>query len=89
VYYAPALRTFPSVAVVSVADPAPASRTAASRAFPAATIHGDYQDLLDRPVDALLVVSPPSTHLDVLNAALSHRVPVFIEKPFLLCDDEL
>jgi predicted dehydrogenase len=86
-YYTPALRTFGSVRLVAVADPLPASRAAASKSFPDATIHSDYQDLCALPIDGLLVASPPSTHLAILNDALRRRLPVFVEKPFLLCGE--
>src|SRR5512138_3031277 len=36
-------------------------------------------------LDAIVVVTPIATHPDVLDAALEHDVPVFVEKP--LCDD--
>jgi len=36
-------------------------------------------------VDAIVVVTPIATHADVLDEALRHDVPVFVEKP--LCDD--
>ena len=75
-YYTPALRTLRSVRVVAVADPLPASRTTASKAFPDATTYCDYQDLLSLPLDALLVATPPSTHLAILNAALRCPIPV-------------
>src|SRR5271166_4240418 len=86
-YYTSALRSLNCIAVAAVADPLPASRAASTRSFPAATIHSDYEELLQRPLDALLVASPPSTHLAVLNAALARRIPVFIEKPVLLFDE--
>ena len=86
-YYTPALRSLSGVAAAGVADPLPASRAACARAFPAASVHSNYDDLLDLPLDALLVASPPSTHLEVLNAALARRIPVFIEKPVLLFDE--
>jgi predicted dehydrogenase len=45
-YYTPALRNLSGVAVAGVADPLPASRAACARAFPNATVHCDYKDLL-------------------------------------------
>jgi predicted dehydrogenase len=36
-------------------------------------------------LDAVVVVTPIATHADVLDEALRHDVPVFVEKP--LCDD--
>jgi predicted dehydrogenase len=86
-YYTPALRTLSGVTVVAIADPLPASRAAAARSFANATVHSGYEDLLQRPLDAVLIASPPSTHLAVLNAALARRIPVFVEKPVLLFDD--
>jgi predicted dehydrogenase len=83
-YYTPALRTFPTIAVVAIADPLHASRMAASKSFQRAMICHDYEDFSNWPVDALLVASPPSTHLAILNAALRRRIPIFIEKPVLL-----
>ena len=84
-YYVPALRKLPSVEVVAIADPLPASRDAAASAFPRARIYDDYQNLFEREhVDAILVASPPSTHLDVWNEAARRRIPAFVEKPFVL-----
>ncbi len=81
-YYTPALRSIGSVIVAAIADPLEVSRAAAGRAFPKATICHDYRDF--PTLDAILVASPPSTHLSVLNDVLPRRVPVFVEKPILL-----
>jgi len=86
-YYTSALRTLGDVTVAAVADPLEASRAVASASFPHAKIHSVYKDLLHQPIDALLVASPPSTHLAILNSALPMRIPIFIEKPFLLFDE--
>jgi predicted dehydrogenase len=85
IYYAAALRQFPNVEIVAVADPLAASRTAAAAKFPHAHIYADYHDLFEREnIDAVLVASPPSTHLHVWNEAARRRVPAFVEKPFVL-----
>jgi predicted dehydrogenase len=84
-YYLPALRRLPGVRVVAVADPLPASRTAAAARCPAAEIHADHRALLARTdLDALLVASPPSTHLAVWSDAAARSLPVFMEKPLVL-----
>jgi len=83
-YYVPALRRLPGARVIAVADPLEASRSAAAAALPgAATFHGIDEVLAMRP-DALLVATPPSTHLAAWNAAQSAALPVFLEKPFVL-----
>jgi myo-inositol 2-dehydrogenase/D-chiro-inositol 1-dehydrogenase len=65
--------------------PLAASRTAAAAAFPAARVYGDYRELIaSERIDALVVASPPSTHLDIWNSAARGRVQVLMEKPFVL-----
>ncbi len=84
-YYVPALRSFDAIEISAVADPLPASRAAVEGAFPGARIYSDYRDLLDHEhIDAILVASPPSTHLAIWNYAAKSRLPAFIEKPFVL-----
>ena len=68
----------------AVADPLPGSRDAARKSFPNAALCSGYDELEYHSLDALLVASPPSTHLAILNWAMPRRIPVFIEKPFLL-----
>jgi len=85
IYYAAALRRLPNVEIVAVADLLAASRTAAAAKFPNAHIYADYHDLFEREhLDAVLVASPPSTHLQIWNEAARRRVPAFVEKPFVL-----
>jgi myo-inositol 2-dehydrogenase/D-chiro-inositol 1-dehydrogenase len=83
-YYLPALRRLSGAKVVAVADPLDTSHAAAHAAFPSAASCRDLDELLvDRP-DALLVATPPSTHLALWNAAQAAGLPVFLEKPFVL-----
>jgi predicted dehydrogenase len=83
-YYLPALRRLAGATVVAVADPLGASRAAASLAFPGVASCGDLAALLLHRPDALLVATPPSTHLALWNAAALTGLPVFMEKPFVL-----
>ena len=83
-YYVPALRTLKSVVIAAIVDPLPASLDKARKCFSGAAVGSDLGDLDKLSLDALLVASPPSTHLAALDAALRRRLPVFIEKPFLL-----
>jgi myo-inositol 2-dehydrogenase/D-chiro-inositol 1-dehydrogenase len=84
IYYTAALRGLPAE-IVAIADPLTSSRAAATASFPHAHIYADYRDLFARDhIDAVLVASPPSTHLDVWNEASRRGVPAFVEKPFVL-----
>jgi predicted dehydrogenase len=87
-YYVPALRKLPMVDIVAIADPLQSSRAAAASAFPRARIYDDYRDLFAREhVDAILVASPPSTHLAIWNEAARRRILAFVEKPFVLAGE--
>ena len=86
-YYVTALRSLRLAEVVAIADPLAASRAAAAAAFPRSRIYCDWHDLFEREhdhLDAILVASPPSTHLALWSEAARCRVPAFVEKPFVL-----
>lgn len=82
-YYVPALRDLSQGLEISVADPLERSRAAARRALPGASIYEDHRELLARGApDAVLVASPPSSHLEIWLEAAERELPVFMEKPF-------
>ena len=87
-YYSPALRAARCTLQLHIADPAPQSLAAAQRQWPDASTHRDHRELLAAgPLDALLVASPPSTHLAVWRDATARNLPVFMEKPFPLAGE--
>ena len=87
-YYLPALRSMKGVELVAVADPLQASQSAAKGSIPNVTAYSSHQDLLDNEApDALLVSSPPSTHLQIWNDVCKVGMPVFMEKPFVLNEE--
>jgi predicted dehydrogenase len=84
-YYTPALRRLPVVSITAIADPLSARRSAAAARFRQAKIYADHRNLLaQEDVHGILVASPPSTHLSIWNEACGRRLPVFMEKPFVL-----
>ncbi|HET9488819.1 MAG TPA: Gfo/Idh/MocA family oxidoreductase [Methylomirabilota bacterium] len=84
-YYLPALGRLAGTRVVAVADPLAESRRAAERRLHDAAIFTEHRAMLERgAIDALLVASPPATHLDVWSDALARGLPAFVEKPLLL-----
>lgn len=87
-YYVPALRALPGALQISVADPLEQSRAAARERLRGVRTYTDYHELLQRErLDAVLVASSPSTHLEVWNEAAARKLPVFMEKPFLLAGE--
>ncbi len=82
-YYVPALRTLNGIHSILVADPLESRRALARKSLRAETYRVPQELLAQRP-DALLVAAPPSTHLQIWNAACRAAVPVFMEKPFVL-----
>jgi predicted dehydrogenase len=85
-YYLPALRTFEDSRLVGVADPLPASRAAATQRLASVDVYPDHRAMLERAsLDAILVATPPSSHLEIWNHAAGRGVAVFMEKPFVLC----
>jgi predicted dehydrogenase len=87
-YYLPALRACRDVRLCAVAEPLPSARDAARRLLPHTALYEDTRALLaGEPLDAVLVASPPSTHLEAWRASAARGLAVFMEKPFLLPDE--
>jgi myo-inositol 2-dehydrogenase/D-chiro-inositol 1-dehydrogenase len=85
-YYLPAFRTLDGGRLVGIADRLPASRAAASARLPAVEVYPDHRNLFDRAkLDAVVVASSPSSHLEIWNDAARRGLAVFMEKPFVLC----
>lgn len=84
-YYAPALASMKGVQVAAVADPLEQSRVAAARRKPAARIYDNHVEMLaEEKLDAVLIASPPSSHLSAWLEARKSNLPAFVEKPFAL-----
>lgn len=83
-YYAPALRRIAGLAAIAVADPLPASRAAAVAALGPVRVFSDAGALLATEPDAVVVATPPSSHLALWNTLAARGLPVLMEKPFVL-----
>ena len=84
-YYVPALSGMRDARIVAVADPLKGSQVAASRQIPLARVYPNQQQMLSQEMlDAILIASPPSFHLNAWLEARKKKVSVFVEKPFAL-----
>lgn len=70
---------------VSIADPSPEAREEMARRFGISETYSHHERLLqESDVDAVVIVTPTSTHVDVVCAAAAAGKHIFVEKPLAL-----
>jgi len=68
--------------IVAVADVyAPHRDYVVERSKGAATAHADYHEVLDKPIDAVIIASPDHWHVRMAADALAAGKDVYLEKP--------
>lgn len=67
--------------LAAIAERDPHTRAEAARQFPGLPVFADAHDAFDQPVDAVLISTDPSGHVDLTRAALAAGKHVFVEKP--------
>jgi len=76
----------PNARVLGIADRRSERLRAARQQFKGIHTFGSHKELLDSvPIDALVVATPTSTHVEVVRTALERGIHVLCEKP--LCPD--
>ena len=81
----PAIPLTADVELVAAYDPQPGSAADALERWGSGTVCDSIDELLSRgDVDAVMVVSPPQSHLDVATAVLEAGKPLICEKPVTL-----
>jgi len=77
------------VRVVGLADANAAAAVELAAKIEGATALPDTRSLLlSSLIDAVLIATPPDTHLSLTKLCLEHGKAVICEKPFVLCQDE-
>jgi len=71
-------------ALDAVCDPSPASLQLVADKYPDVELFNEATDLLELPIDAVLIAAPAEFHGELALAALAAGKHVFIEKPFTL-----
>ena len=75
--------------LVAVSDVNETAAASVATQLGVSIIHSRYQDLIaDEGVDAVVIVSPTSTHREIVNEAANHGKPIFCEKPLSINLDE-
>jgi len=75
------LRRSGSLVIAAVVDPDASMRSRASHWFEPAVPCRDLADALKMDISGVMVLSPPSSHVEVILEALSYGMDVFCEKP--------
>ncbi|WP_405889738.1 Gfo/Idh/MocA family oxidoreductase [Streptomyces sp. NBC_00133] len=70
-----------TLALTAIAERDPELRAEAAARFPSLTVAADAQEIFDSPVDAVLISTDPTGHVDLTSAALKAGKHVFVEKP--------
>lgn len=76
-----ALAEHGGVQIVGIADPASACRDAARAIAPAATLCEHLGQLLELPLDGVVIATPSALHADHCLTALERGLAVFCQKP--------
>lgn len=92
-YWGPnVVRNFNSVAsveVVSICDFQQSALNRAQQSYSNANLTCDYREILRSPeIDAVVIVTPVSTHYELAKMALENGKHIFVEKPFTLSVDQ-
>jgi predicted dehydrogenase len=72
---------------VAIVEKFPAGQEAARAAHPKVKVVGDLKDIINE-IDAAFVVSPTSTHFELVKYLLENHKNVFCEKPLCSNDEE-
>ena len=71
----------PFVAVAALFDPSEESLAKARGAAPDATVVGCFEELLEQPLDGVVIATPSALHASQAAAALTRGLAVFCQKP--------
>jgi predicted dehydrogenase len=69
------------VEVAALADPDPACIAEALASAPSAVVCDGYAELLEQPMDGLVIATPSAAHAGQAIEALQRGIPVFCQKP--------
>lgn len=56
---------------------------------PKADWYFDFSEVDLSPIDAAIIATPATTHFELANTLMECKIPVLIEKPVVLCEEEL
>lgn len=73
----------PNTEVVAISDYQSAAQKRAKKLYPHMNVTNDSQEILNSPsIDAVVIVTPVSSHFSIARQALENGKHIFVEKPF-------
>lgn len=83
------VRTFKSLnSLAGVADVNSDVRQSLAKQYPGVPLYSDYKELLQSPVQAIVIATPACTHFKIAKEALNLGKDVFVEKPMTTSRNE-
>ena len=82
--YIPRLARRPDVELAAVTRRSPAELEQVREKFGYKFATTDFRELVEQPLDGVVVTSPHSLHFEHAKAALEHGLHVMVDKPFTL-----
>lgn len=76
-----ALSRLPNVEVAAIADPSAQERASAARLAPEAALSSSLDELLEQPLDGIVIATPSALHAIQAIRAFERGVAVFCQKP--------
>ena len=67
--------------IAAITDPSPAAAGEVAAAHPGAAVADSFEELLEQPLDGLVIATPSALHAAQALAALERGLPVFCQKP--------
>src|SRR5262245_46109922 len=90
IFHAPLIAATPGLRVSAVVTGNPSRQTAASRAYPAAIVVSDPEEIFERAAehDFVVVAAPNDVHVALGRRALDAGLPLVVDKPLAPTADE-
>ncbi|MBP2327660.1 putative dehydrogenase [Kibdelosporangium banguiense] len=82
VFHAPLISATPGLTLAAIVTRSPARQEQAAAENPGVPILSDAAELLQTPLDLIVVATPNRTHVALALAAIEAGIPVIVDKPF-------
>ncbi|GAA1048818.1 Gfo/Idh/MocA family protein [Arthrobacter russicus] len=82
VFHAPAIQADPALSLAAIVTADPARRAHAEQNYPSTRVVGGFGELPFGELDAVVVATPPGSHVALGHAALDAGLAVVVDKPF-------
>lgn len=82
VFHAPAIKADPAFSLAAIVTADPQRQNQAKTTYPAAQVVDTFEQLPFSELDAVVIATPPASHVPLGHAALDAGLAVVVDKPF-------